>query len=337
MRVLLSCRALRGFLRAAASALVLASAAASSHAQVEVWPSKPIRLIIPFPPGQTATDVFGRAMAERLGQALGQSVVVESRPGAGGTLGGDYVVKSKPDGYTLLLGVNGTIAIAPSVYGSRMPFDPQVDLQPIALFATVPYMLVVPASLPVKNVRELVALARERPGSLNFGSSGNGTTPHLCGEWFKRQAGIDIVHVPYKGGSTANTDLVAGRLQIYCTGGPSTLSFIRNGQIRAIGLAAAARSPILPEIPTLAEQGVAGMEHIGSWVGLFAPAGTPKPIINRIHEAAAKVMASDEMRAFIYSQAGEPISLSPAESASRIKSETAEWASIVQATGARPN
>lgn len=327
----------RKLLHVAVSTLALAAIAASPQASAEAWPAKPIRLIIPFPPGQTSSDVFGRAMAERLTQALGQSVVVENRAGAGGTVGADQVAKANPDGYTLLLAANGTITIAPSVYGSRMPFDPQTDLQPVSLFALVPYMLVVPPSVPAQTAQEFIKLAKDRPGTLNFVSSGNGTTPHLCGEWFKRQAAVEITHVPYKGGSIATNDLLAGRVHLYCAGGPSTFGYLKSGKLRALGLTSAKRSPVLPEIPTLAEQGVTGMEDINSWVGIFAPAKTPKPIVDRLHAEIEKIMATPDMRSLVSGQAAEPMALTPAQFAARIKEETARWAHIVQATGARAN
>lgn len=320
-----------------ASALMLATSALSGLAFAEEWPTKPIRLIIPFPPGQTSSDVFGRAMAEKLSQALGQTVFVENRPGAGGTVGADQVVKAAPDGYTLLLAANGTITIAPSVYGSRMPFDPQTDLQPVSLFALVPYMLVAPPSVPAKNIQEFISLAKEKPGTLNFVSSGNGTTPHLCGEWFKRQAGIEIMHVPYKGGSIATNDLLAGRVHLYCAGGPSTFGYLKSGKLRSLGLTSAKRSPVLPEIPTLAEQGVQGMEDINSWVGIFAPAKTPKPVVDRLYTEIAKIMAASDMRELVSGQAAEPMALTPTQFATRIRAETVRWATIVQTTGARAN
>lgn len=329
---------LRHMLRAATSAFTLAlAAAASGTAAADEWPNRVIKLVIPFPPGQTSSDVFGRALAEKLGQALGQAVVVENRPGAGGTVGADLVAKAPADGYTLLLAANGTITIAPSVYGSKMPFDPQKDLQPVSLFALVPYMLVVPPSVPASNAQEFIRLAKAKPGTLNFVSSGNGTTPHLCGEWLKRQAGIDIVHVPYKGGSTATADLLSGRVHLYCAGGPSTVSYLKSGKLRALGLTSAKRSAVLPGIPTLAEQGVAGMEDINSWVGVFLPAKTPAPIVQRLYSEIAKIMATREMRTLVEGQASEPLALSPTEFAARIREETAHWALIVQTTGASAN
>lgn len=327
----------RRILLAATTSIALGFSAIGNAHAADDWPKRIIKLIIPFPPGQTSSDVFGRAMAEKLGRALGQSVVVENRPGAGGTLGADQVSKAAPDGYTLLLAANGTITIAPSVYGSKMPFDPQKDLQPISLFALVPYMLVVPPSVPAKTAQEFIQLAKTNPGSLNFVSSGNGTTPHLCGEWFKRQAGIDIVHVPYKGGSVATADLLAGRVHLYCAGGPSTFGYLKEGTLRAIGLTSAKRSPVLPNIPTFAEQGVKGMENINSWVGIFAPAGTPAPIVKRLYTEIEKIMKTPEMRTLVEGQASEPMALTPEEFASRIRTESAHWAKIVKETGAGVN
>lgn len=311
----------------------LAALSAAGHAQE--WPTKAVRLIIPFPPGQTSSDVFGRAMAERLRRDLGQPFVVDNRPGAGGTLGANLVAKSAPDGYTLLLGAAGTITISPSVYGKKLPFNPQTELQPVSLFALVPYMLVVPPSVPAKNIQEFMQLAKDKPGTLNFISSGNGTTPHLCGEWFKHQSKADITHVPYKGGAIGTVDLLAGRAHLYCAGGPSTFGFLQSGKLRAIGMTSAKRSALLPDIPTLGEQGVSGLDNIHSWVGIFAPAGTPRPVINKLYRQIATIMSSAEMKSLISEQAAEPMALTPDQFAARIKSETAYWANVVKITGAK--
>jgi len=306
----------------------------TSFVHAQEWPTKAIRLVIPFPPGQTSSDVFGRAMAERLRRELGQPVVVDNRPGAGGTVGANLVAKSAPDGYTLLLAAAGTMTISPSVYGKKMPFNPQTDLQPVSMFALVPYMLVVPPSVPANNIREFMKIAADKPGTLNFISSGNGTTPHLCGEWFKRQSKTDITHVPYKGGAIGTVDLLAGRAHMYCAGGPSTFGYLQSGKLKAIGLTSAKRSPLLPDVPTLAEQGVAGLENIHSWVGILAPAGTPRPVVDKLYGVIAKIMKTTEMRTLISEQAAEPMAQTPAEFAARIKSETAYWANIVKVTGA---
>ncbi|TDP62064.1 Bug family tripartite tricarboxylate transporter substrate binding protein [Roseateles toxinivorans] len=320
-----------------ASVLTAICTTAHGAGSVAVWPNKVIKLIIPFPPGQTSSDVFGRALAEKLGPALGQTVVVENRPGAGGTVGADQVAKAPADGYTLLLAANGTITIAPSVYGAKMPFDPQKDLQPVSLFALVPYMLVAPPSVTATTAQEFISLAKAQPGILNFVSSGNGTTPHLCGEWFKRQAGIDIMHVPYKGGSVATADLLAGRVHLYCAGGPSTFGYLKSGKLRALGLTSAKRSPVLPNIPTLAEQGVRGMDDINSWVGVFAPAKTPAPVVQRLYAEIAKIMATPEMRELVAGQAAEPMALTPVQFAARIKEETAHWSRVVETIGVSIN
>lgn len=323
------------FLGALCGALMLAAALAAPAARAQEWPTKPIRMIIPFPPGQTSSDVFGRAMAQRLTKALGQSVVVENKPGAGGTVGADLVAKAAPDGYTLLLAANGTITIAPNVYGSKMPFNPRVDLQPVSMFALVPYMLVVPPTVPARTIGEFIELAKAQPGVLNFISSGNGTTPHLCGEWFKRQAGIDIVHVPYKGGATAMGDLLSGRVQLYCAGGPSTYGYIQSQKLHVLGLTSAKRSAVFPGVPTIAEQGIPGVDNINSWVGILVPAKTPRPIVDRLYREIAKIMATSEMQTLVSTQAAEPMAQTPEEFATRIKDETALWARIVDATGAR--
>ncbi|MCJ0764028.1 Bug family tripartite tricarboxylate transporter substrate binding protein [Variovorax terrae] len=317
---------------AAALALLLGCIGPAGAAD---WPAKPIRMIIPFPPGQTSSDVFGRALADRLSRVFGQPVYVENRSGAGGTVGADLVAKAPADGYTLLLAASGTITIAPTLYGARMPFNVQADLQPVSLFALVPYMLVAPPSAGARTARDFVKLAKARPGSLNFVSSGNGTTPHLCGEVFRKQAGIDITHIPYKGGSEATADLLAGRVQLYCAGGPSTYGYVKDGSLVALGLTTARRSAVLPGVPTLAEQGITGMDNINSWVGLLAPAKTPRPVVDRLYAEISKIMATPEMQALVSNQAAEPMALTPDEFGRRIREETAYWANVIQTTHAK--
>jgi tripartite-type tricarboxylate transporter receptor subunit TctC len=308
---------------------------AAGTALADTWPSRPIRMVIPFPPGQTSSDVFGRAMADKLSRALGQPVVVENRPGAGGTVGADMVSKSPADGYTILLAAAGTMTIAPTIYGPKMPFNVQTDLQPVSLFALVPYMLVVPSQMGIRTLREFIALSKEKPNSLNYFSSGNGTTPHLCGEVFRKQAGIEITHIPYKGGAIGTNDLLAGRVQLYCAGGPSTYGYIKNGSLVPLGLTTGQRSAVLPGVPTLAEQGLTGMENINSWVGILAPAKTPRPIVDRLQSEISKIMASPDMQTLVSEQAAEPMATTPEEFSRRIREETAYWANVVKSTGAK--
>jgi len=312
----------------------IAATALSMTAYSQSFTGKQMSLVIPYPPGTTSSNVFGRVIAEHMSKALGQRVIVENKPGAGGNVGAEGVARSAPDGATMLLGSNGTITIGPSLY-SNLNYDPLSDLAPVTMFANVPYMLVVPASLPVRSVQEFIALAKSQPGMLHYISSGNGTTPHLCGEWLKKKTGIDIVHVPYKGGALAMTDLLAGRVAMYCAGGPSVIDYIRGGKLRSIGLTVGKRSPLLPDVPTMGEQGVYEMDNVTSWIAIFVAGKTPSTIIQKLHQVIAQIMQGAEIRKLVMDQAGEPMAMGPAEFSGFIKAEAARWAEIVKATGAR--
>ncbi|MGZ5225909.1 MAG: Bug family tripartite tricarboxylate transporter substrate binding protein, partial [Burkholderiales bacterium] len=244
------------------------------------YPAKPVRLIVPYPAGSSSNDIIARLLAERMSPALGQRMLVENRAGAGGNVGSEYVAKAAPDGYTLLVATNGPQAIAPHVF--KLNYDNQKDLTPVAMVANVPYMLMIHPSLPARNVRELVALAKSKPGQLLFASSGNAGTPHLCWELFKSMAKIDIVHVPYKGGAPAMMDTVGGQTQMYCSGLIAGSPQIKAGKLRALGMGTLERSPIMPDVPTIAEQGLPGF-NVGSWFGIMAPANTPGAIVQRLY------------------------------------------------------
>jgi tripartite-type tricarboxylate transporter receptor subunit TctC len=248
-------------------------AVVAACASAQTYPTRPIRLVVPFPAGGT-TDILAREVGDRLSRSFGQSVVVDNRPGAGGNIGSDLVAKSAPDGYTLLMGTVGTHAINPSLY-TRMPYDHVKDFVPIILVAGVPNVLEVTPSLPVNSVADLIKLAKEKPGQLNFASSGNGTSIHLSGELFKTMAGVDMTHVPYKGSAPALTDLMGGQVQLMFDNLPSSLQQIKAGKLRAIAVTSAQRAPALPNVPTIAESGLPGFEA-SSWFGLLAPAGTPR-------------------------------------------------------------
>jgi tripartite-type tricarboxylate transporter receptor subunit TctC len=297
------------------------------------YPNRPIRLIVPYPSGSSSNDILGRALGRRLSERLGQQIVIDNRAGAGGNLGSELVAKAVPDGYTLLIGINGPLAIGPSMY-SRLGYDPVKDLAPIAMYATVPFVIVVPPSLPATNIKELIALARAKPGQLNFAASGNGTTTHLCAELFKGATGIDTVHVPYKGGALAAVDLMAGQVQIYCTGLTAVMSNIRSGKLRALGIASLKRSALMPELPTISEQGVSGFE-VSSWTSLMAPAGTPKPIIDRLHGEVATLMNDTEMKNTIMGQGAEPMLMGPVPFAAHLKAEIAKWAKVIKTANIR--
>lgn len=307
---------------------VLAWAVATGPAWCQDYPARPVRLVVPYPAGSSSNDIIARFLAQRLGTPLGEQVLVENRPGAGGNVGSEYVARAQPDGYTLLVATNGPQAIAPNVF--KLNYDSQKDLTPVAMVANVPYMLVVHPSLPANNVRELIALAKKRPGQMLFASSGNAGTPHLCWELFKSMAKIDIVHVPYKGGAPAMMDTIGGQTQMYCTGLVAASPQIKAGRLKPIGMGTLERSPVMPDVPTVAEQGLAGF-NVASWFGIMAPAGTPNAIIQRLYGEIAKVVGTDEMRKFLLSQGAEPMLMDPAKFSAFLKAETEKWGNVVKA------
>jgi tripartite-type tricarboxylate transporter receptor subunit TctC len=304
-------------------------AAILGPALAQQYPTRPIRLIVPVAPGSSTNDVLSRALADRLSRALGQQIVVDNRPGAAGHIGSELVAKSAPDGYTLLIGINGTLAIGPSIH-SNLGYVPTRDLAAVAMIASSPFVLVVNPSFPAKNVKELIAVARSKPGQLNFAASGNGTGTHMCAELFKAAAGIDALHVPYKGGSLAVTDLMAGQVHLYCTGLPAVLSQIKSGKLRALGMASLQRSALMPELPTIAEQQLPGFE-MNTWTAVFAPSRTPEPVIRRLYGEIARIMNDEEMKSFVLNQGAEPVLMDPAAMGAYLKAETAKWAKVVKA------
>ncbi len=310
------------------------SAASHAFAQ-QPYPTKPIRLIIPFAAGSSSNDILGRALAQRLAEALQQQVVVENHAGAGGNVGSDMASKAAPDGYTLLLGVNGPLAISPSVY-AKLGYDPVKDLAPIAMFAVVPYVLVLNPAVPAANVTELIALAKARPGKLNFASSGSGGTPHLCGELLKTVAGIDMVHIPYKAGAPAVVDLVGGRVELYCSGITAVLPLIKAGKLRAIATTTPKRSPLLPDVPSANEAGLPGFE-VSSWMGILAPARTPEPVIRLLYGKIAGIVNNPNMTEFISSQGSEPALMGPEQFGAYLKAEIAKWAKVVKTANVKPD
>jgi len=307
------------------SAFLLGAAAAADY------PTRPIRLIVPYPPGASTNDILGRALAIRLTHVLGQQVVVDNRPGASGTMGSELVAKAQPDGYTLLAAIQSPLALGPSIY-EKLGFDPIRDLAPIARYAVIPYAIVVNNSVPATNVKELIALAKAKPGALNFASSGVGGTPHLCSELFKRAAGIDIVHIPYKGAGVAMPDVIGGQVQMFCTGLTALTNQIRAGKVRAIGIATLKRSALMPELPTIAEQGLPGFE-VASWTGVAAPAKTPPAIIRLVYNAIVKVANDPDMKNYMASQGAETALMGPEEFGAYIKADIAKWAKVIKGSG----
>jgi tripartite-type tricarboxylate transporter receptor subunit TctC len=317
---------------AAFRAVIVAYAMALTPAlAAEPFPAKPAHLIVPFPPGGPL-DAIGRAIAQKLTEAWGQGVVVENKPGAGGNIGADYVAKSAPDGYTVVMGALSTHAVNPSLY-AKMPYDAQKDFAPITLVAVTPNVLVVNPSLPVHSVKELIEYAKANPGKLSFGSGSNGSAGHLAGELFKVDTGTDMVHVPYKGAAPAMQALLAGDTQLMFDNLASAMAQVKAGKLRALAVTTAQRSKLAPDLPTMAEAGVPGFD-ISTWFGLLAPAGTPPAVIEKWNVDVTKILSAPEMRERLAAQGAEAAPDSPTEFARFIARELAKYAPIVKASGA---
>jgi len=301
-------------------------------ALADAWPSKPIRIIVPYPPGGTS-DILARALGPGITAALGQPVVVENKPGATGNLGADYVAKSKPDGTVFLLADIGSLAISPSV-SSELPFDPVKDFAPVAMVAYSPHILAVNPSVPARDVKELIALAKAKPDSLNFAVSGIGGANHLAGIDFAMRAGIKWTYIPYKGGSQAITDVVGGQAQVLFNGMLATYPFVKDGRLKMIAISSAKRFSAAPDVPTVAESGLPGFET-GSWQGIVAPAGTPAEIVNRLHDTVAKILATPEVKDRLDKAGAEVRPQTPAQFGEFIRSEKARWAKVVKESGAK--
>ena len=303
-------------------------------AAAQTYPNRPIRIVAPFPAGG-GLDLVARALGQRLSAALGQSVIIDNRAGADGMIGTEQVARATPDGYTLLVSSTGPMVINPAL-NLKMPYDTLKDFAPITLVVVQPLCLVVHPSLPVKSVKELVALAKARPGQLNYGSGGIGNGAHLAGELFKAATGTDIVHVPYKGAAPAVVDLLAGQVHMMLNSIPVLLPHIRAAKLRALAVGNANRMGILAEVPTMQEAGVAKFDA-NSWYGFFAPAGTPKDIVGRLATESAKILRGQELRDFLSPQGAEAIGNSPEEFSAHIKAELAKWAQAVKAANVKPH
>ena len=295
------------------------------------YPAKPVRLVLPYPPGG-GTDIVARPLAQLISANMGQQMVVENRGGAGGNIGMDYVAKAAADGYTLVFAITAQLAVNPSLY-PKLPYDLLRDYAPISLLGIAPYVLTVHPALPVKSVKELVALARAKPDDLRFGSGGNGSGAHLAGAMLNALANVKMVHVPYKGGGPAMVDLVAGQLQLSYLTYTSSNSFIRAGRLRALGVTTAKRSAALPDMPAIAES-IPGYDS-AVWYGVLAPAGTPAEIIARLNREFLAALKNNELRQRLLTEAFEPIGTPPEELGAYMKSEIARWAKLVKATGTR--
>jgi tripartite-type tricarboxylate transporter receptor subunit TctC len=310
------------------SLVALALPAAQALAQ-KSYPNKAIRMIVPFAPGGS-NDIMGRLVAAKLTESMGQQVVVDNRPGASGIVGTDLAAKAAPDGYTVLV-MSLTFTVNPSIR-SKLPYDTEKDLVPVTLIASAPLILVVHPSLPVKSVKEFIAYAKANPGKLNFGSGGPGSTPHLAGEMLKTMAGLEMTHVPYKGGGPALADLLGGQIQLMLENIPSTLPFVKSGKLRVLAVTSKKRSPTVPDVPTLDEAALKGYELTG-WNGLFVPRGTPRAIVNQLHAETVKALAAPDVKERLAAMSAEPGGESPEKFAVFIKAEIGKWAKIAKEAG----
>ena len=318
---------IRSLLLLSASALLLAGG--PSFAQ---YPTKPVRIIVPYPPGGT-TDILARLVAKGLTDKLGQTFVVENRPGASGAIGSQAVAKSPPDGYTLVMGTISSHGINSALHKS-LPYDAVKDFAPVTNVASTPNVITVNPTLPVKNLNELLALAREKPGKLNFGSTSQGGSPHMSAELLKMMARVDLVHVPYKGAGPMLADLIGGQIQIGFDNLPSSMSHIRSGKVRAIAVTTTKRWPGAPEIPTAAESGVSGYE-VSGWFGLLAPAGTPKPVIDTLYRAIGEILKQPDVAKQLLELGAEPAANGPDAFGRQIADEVEKWKKVVAATGVK--
>jgi len=294
------------------------------------YPSRPIRLIVPFPPGGS-TDILARVLGEKLAQGLAQPVVVDNQPGANGTIATAAVARAAPDGYTLMMGHLGTLAVNPAIY-RNLPYDPVRSFAPVSLMAIVPSVLVVNPSLPVASAAELIAYAKAHPGKLAYGSAGNGSTSHLTTEYFKLITGTDILHVPYKGVGPMLTDLVSGQLSIGLNGAPAVMAHVNAGRLRALAVTSLKRLEALPGVPTLDEAGVRGFDASG-WYGVVAPAGTPQAIVARLNAEVGRAMQTPELRSRLDSEGALPAAGTSEEFAAFIRAEMARWEAVLRRAG----
>ena len=322
----------RATLAAALSTALAAAVVAPLSAHAQAFPSKPIRFVAAFPAGGPS-DIVTRAVGRRLSEMLGQPVVIDNRAGAGGHIAAENIARSAPDGYSLLL-AGSFVTIGPSLY-RKLGYDVNRDFTAIGLVAQNQYLLVTHPSVPAKNVKELIALARSRPGQMTYGSSGVGAPPHLAGELFKAMAKVDVLHVPYKGAAPVLADLMGGQIDFYFGGISGALPYARNGKLRALAVTGQARSSQLKEIPTVSESGLPGYD-ITTWFGLVTAAGVPKPIVDTLNDALRKMVAEPEMRRFLDAQGLDPVSSTPEEFASFMRAEVPKFAAIAKAAGLKP-
>jgi tripartite-type tricarboxylate transporter receptor subunit TctC len=314
-------------------ALVLGACALAAPAFAETWPAHPIRMIIPFTPGGSS-DVLGRAISDVLGKALGQPIVIDNVPGAGGSLGAEKAARSPADGYTIFMGHIGTLAVNPALY-PKLGYDPLRSFTPVAWVARVPNVLVVHPSVPANTLKELVAYAKAHPGKLAYGSGGNGSAAHTTMEYFKMQTGTSFLHIPYKGTAPSVQDLLAGQVQVLFTGVPALLPQIKAGKMRALAVSSPKRLAVLPDVPTVAESGIPGTQgfEADQWYGLVAPAGTPPEIVARLNQEVNKALALEEVRVRLAAEGAEPTPTTPQAFGQLIAREIPRWDKVVKAAG----
>ena len=310
------------------AAFLFAALACCLEAAADEYPNRPVKIVVPFAPGGS-TDVVARILADKLGAELKQTFIVDNRAGASGNIGADAVAKAQADGYTLLMGTTGVLSINAHLY-KDMPFDPAKDLAPVAYTSLITNILVVNPGVPARNVAELIALAKGKPGSLTFASSGAGSSTHLSGELFKSLAGVDILHVPYRGSSQALIDLIAGQVTMLFDNAPSSLPFVEQGKLRALAVTSTRRLPNLPDVPTLDETGVRGYESL-SWSGLVAPAATPRPVIDRLNAAVGRVLKMEDVKQRFATMGVEAVGGTPEQFAAHIRAESEKWGKLIKA------
>ena len=314
-----------------ATVVTLALALTMGTAYAQAWPAKPVRMIVPLAAGG-GTDLVARAMAQKMGEQLGQSIVVDNRPGGGTVIGAEMAAKSPPDGYTLYV-TSPTIVINHGLRAT-LPYDAIRDFAPISLWVRFSNILVVHPSLPVTSVKELIAYAKARPGQINYASSGNGATTHLGMELLKTMAGIDLVHLPYKGSAPAMTDLLGGRVSLVLDAGITSTPHIKSGKLRALGVTGATRSPVNPELPTIAEAGVPGYDS-SVWIGVLAPAGTPKDIVDRVSQLNAAILKMPDVRERMLAQEMEPVGSTPEQFATVMRTDLEKWKAVIKAANVK--
>lgn len=322
----------RNAIRTLAAALAAMAIPVAAPALAQAWPSKPVTYIVPFPPGGT-TDVLARIIAQKLGPALGTTIVVENRPGAGGNVGSEFVARAAPDGYTIMGGTISSHSINVSLY-PKLPYDPVKSFEPVTLIGTNPNILVVAASSPHKSLQELTAALKAKPGSLSYASAGNGTSQHLSSELYKFMAGVDMVHIPYKGSGPAIQDVIGGQVPMMFDTSVVAGPHIEGGRLRALAVTSAKRAAAFPNVPTVAESGVPGYDVV-SWQAIFAPAGTPKPIVDRLHAEVARILKEPDVQERFAKLGLDPSGMAPAELAAFQKAEIEKWAKVIKAANIR--